>query len=96
MLLLGGGQVAKPFVLEKQVGLYSIRILDDKFAGCERCIQNLKKNLHDALQPQVSYIAYSSLKKVLYIKTVNEAEIDTAVVGRVLRETGVRKYEIRF
>jgi len=67
---------------------------DEAFANCNRCVDNLQREIYEYFSGSIEFIAYSQLKKSLMIRYINP--IDTAKLGDIIRKAGVKGYEIRF
>ncbi|MEO0139286.1 MAG: hypothetical protein ABIL48_05460 [candidate division WOR-3 bacterium] len=75
-------------------GFKTPRCYNEAFANCNRCVDNLQREIYEYFSGSIEFIAYSQLKKSLMIRYINP--IDTAKLGDIIRKAGVKGYEIRF
>lgn len=76
--------------------MWRVNIRDEEFWSCFRCPENLRREIYNSFQDQLQFVAYSTLKRAFYLKVVDGAKIDTALLGMIIRKAGVKEYEIRF
>lgn len=86
-------QVANPYGLSRPTDVIRVNIYDEAFAKCDRCVEDLKRDIYEYFQGSIRFVAYSRLKKSFMIKYINP--IDTAKLGDIIRKAGVKGYEIR-
>ncbi len=89
-------QIANPYVFKRDVNMWRVNIRDDGFWSCSRCVENLRREIYRSFQDYLQFVAYSTLKRTFYLKVINGAKIDTALLGEIIRKAGVKDYEIRF
>jgi len=83
-------EIANPFSTTKPVDILRINIIDGCGGGC---VREVMEEIMSNFRGSISDIAYSDLKRAIYIKY--SSPIDTARLGEILRNRGV-KYEIRY
>ncbi len=86
-------QVANPYGVSRPQDVIMVNIYDEAFASCNKCVDNLKREIYNYFSENIKFIAYSQLKKTLMIRYINP--IDTAKLGDIIRKAGVKGYEIR-
>ncbi|MEO0147888.1 MAG: hypothetical protein ABIL16_03530 [candidate division WOR-3 bacterium] len=94
MIMVVIAQVANPYGVSRPQDVIRVNIYDEAFANCNRCVDNLQREIYEYFSGSIEFIAYSQLKKSLMIRYINP--IDTAKLGDIIRKAGVKGYEIRF
>ena len=90
-------QVAVPHATKKPTNWWAVVIHDEGFSRCGRCINALYRAVFTTFNRQdkvVARMAYSKMKHSLYIWTVPGKDLDTTLLGELLRKQGVKDYEI--
>lgn len=89
------GQMATPYgQTPADISRLVVVFKDERVRRCG-CIDRIERRLLTELRGTVRRVIYGTEKNVLYLLLKPDSPIDTAAVGRILREEGVRNYEIR-